>query len=328
MKNFFLKLLLTCFALVTTSIQAQYTSIINSNSPGFSQSPYSVGTGVYQFESDLFLKNLSIEPTFSQPQSTGVNFLFRTSFFLEKLELNTQLTYQKDKVAFKNIFTSDYFTTGLSQFTIGAKYLIYQPNYKDKTKEIRSWRKRHAFDAMRFIPSVGIYVGVNTDYVGDLYKLQQITPKVGLLLQHNLTNEFNVISNIYYDKIGSDFSEISYIITATQNFTQRWSGFLEHQAIIMENQNNINYGLGFAYLFNRNFQINASGKFIEEGRSKGFYGSLGVSYRIDRHRDSYIELDENGNEIKEPKISDSKKAKKANKKRKRRRRRKRFLGIF
>ncbi|MCG1035577.1 transporter [Polaribacter sargassicola] len=328
MKKLVAKLLFLLILLVNNYIQAQYTGIINSNSPGFSQSPYSVGTGVYQLESNFFYKNLSIEPTFSQPQSIGADLLFRTSFFLEKLELNMQLTYQKDKVAFKNIFTSDYFTMGFSQFTVGAKYLIYEPNYKDKSKEIRSWRKRHAFDFRRFIPSVGVYVGVNTDYVEERYKVQQITPKVGLLLQHSLTNEFNVISNIYYDKIGSDFSEISYIITATQNFTQRWSGFLEHQAIIMENLNKVNYGLGLAYLFNRNLQVNTSGRFVQEGRSQGFYGSLGVSYRLDRHKDSYIELDEYGKEIKEPKISDIRKTKKANKKRKKRKRRKRFLGIF
>jgi len=322
MKNIFLKLSIILIVLVTTSIQAQYTNIINSNSPGFSQSPYSVGTGVYQFETNFFLKNASIEPTFSQPESMGVDFQFRTSFFLQKLELNTQLTYQRDKVAFKNIFTSHYFTTGLSKFTIGAKYLVFHSKYKDKTKEIRSWRKRHAFDFRRFIPSVAIYAGVNTDYVGDIYKEQKITPKVGLLLQQNITNDFNIISNVYYDKIGSDFSEISYIITATQNFTQRWSGFLEHQNVFLETQNNINIGAGLAYLFSRNLQANTSARFIQEGKSQGFFGGLGLSYRIDRHRDSYVELDDYGQEIKDPKKSKSKK------KRRKRNKKKRFLGIF
>lgn len=298
MKNLFLKLFFVFFLLGITSLQAQYTDVINSNKPGFSESPYSVGTGVYQFESNFFFKNSSIEPTFSRPQAFGVDLLFRTSFFLEKLELNTQLTYQNDKIAFKNIFTSHYFSAGLSKFTIGAKYLLFEPTYTDKTKEVRSWKRRNAFDKKRFIPSVAIYLGMNTDFVNELYKTQSITPKVGVLLQHNLSNELNVISNVYYDKIGTDFSEISYIVTATQNFGDRWSGFLEHQGVFLKYQNNINFGTGVAYLFNKDFQINASARYLLEGKSSGFFGGLGISYRIDKHQDSYIELDANGKQLK------------------------------
>jgi hypothetical protein len=292
MKNFFLHLVLILSLLEITSIQAQYTDVINSNKPGFSESPYSVGTGVYQFESNFFYRNTSIEPIFSKPQSFGVDLIFRTSFFLEKLELNTQLAYQRDKVAFKNIFTSHYFTSGLSKLSVGAKYLLFEPKYTDKTKEVRSWRRRFSFDKKRFIPSIAIYVGMNTNFVSEIYKTESITPKVGVLLQHNLTNEFNVVSNVFYDKIGSDFSEISYIITATQNFSDQWSGFIEHQGIFQKHQNNINFGTGLAYLFSKNFQINVSTRFLQEGKSQGFYGSLGISYRIDRHQDSYTDLDQ------------------------------------
>jgi hypothetical protein len=297
MKNIFLTFFLALNLLVTNSIQAQYTDVINSNKPGFSESPYSVGTGVYQFETNVFYKNTGITPTFSIPKSYGVDILFRTSFFLERLELNTQLTYQKDKVAFKNIFTSNYITSGLSKFSVGAKYLVYQPTYKDKNKEVRSWKRKNAFDKRRLIPSVAIYAGMNTDLVNDIYKSGKITPKAGLLLQHNLTNEFNLISNVFYDKIGTDFPEISYIVTATQNFNDRWSGFLEHQTVFLKYQNNLNFGTGLAYLFNKNLQINASGRFIKEGKSQGFYGILGVSYRIDKHKDSYIDTDEHRKEI-------------------------------
>lgn len=303
MKNFFLKLFFTSTLLITNLLQAQYTEVINSNKPGFSESPYSVGTGVYQFESNFFLKDKSIEPTFSQPKSAGFDFLFRTSFFLEKLELNTQLTYQKDKVAFKNIFTSSYNTSGISKLSVGAKYLVFQPEYTDKSKEVRSWKKRHAFDKKRLIPSVAVYAGMNTDFVNDIYKTGKITPKAGILLQHNLTNQFNIISNVYYDKIGTDFPEISYIVTATQNFGNRWSGFLEQQTVFLETQNNLSFGTGLAFLFNKDFQINASGRFLKQGKSEGFYAGLGISYRIDRHQDSYVELNENGKEIKETPIS-------------------------
>ncbi|QTD37201.1 transporter [Polaribacter batillariae] len=296
-------LFLLFFLVGFRSLYAQYTDVINSNKPGFSESPYSVGSGVYQFESNLFFRNTSIERTFTRPQSFGIDVLFRTSFFLERLELNTQFSYQKDKVAFKNIFTSHYFTSGFGKMTIGAKYLVFQQEYEDKSKEVRSWKRRHAFDMKRLVPSVSIYLGMNTDFVNDIYKTGGITPKVGLLLQNNLTRDFNVITNVYYDKIGSDFAEFSYIITATQNFSDQWSAFFENQTIYQKYQTNTNLGAGLAYLYNRDLQINASGRLLLEGKAQGFYAGLGVSYRINNHEDSYIELDENGQELKDTPIT-------------------------
>tara|TARA_B110001450_G_scaffold220588_1_gene216137 strand:- start:23 stop:1024 length:1002 start_codon:yes stop_codon:yes gene_type:complete len=303
MKNLLLKLFFISCSLATTSLKAQYTEIINSNKPGFSESPYSVGKGVYQFENNFFSKNLTTGPPFSIPKSFGVDLLFRTSLFLEKLELNTQVTFQKDKVAIQNVFNSNYFTSGISKFTIGAKYLLFKPTYKDVSKEVRSWKRRNAFDKKRFIPSVAVYLGVNLDFINEIHKTGNITPKIGVLLQQNLTNDFNLISNIFYDKIGTEFSEISYIISATHNFANRWSGFIEHQGIILKHQKNLNLGTGITYLFNKDIQVNTSARFLQEGQSRGFYGSVGVSYRIDEHKDSFVELDENGKKITDTPVS-------------------------
>lgn len=290
--------LLLCFFIgAITTVYGQYTEVINSNKPGFSESPYSVGTGVYQFETNLFYRNTSIEPTFTQPQSFGIDLLFRTSFLSEKLEFNTQIAYQRDKIAFNNIFTSHYFTSGLSKFTVAAKYLLFQPEYEDKSKEVRSWRRRMAFDKKRLIPSVAIYAGLNTDFLADNHKVGSISPKVGILLQNNLSKYFNIITNVYYDNIGTNFTEISYIVTGTYNFSDRWSYFIENQGIFREFQNDINIGGGLAYLFSRNLQINTSGRYIIEGNANGAYATLGVSYRIDKHKDSYKDLDENGNKL-------------------------------
>jgi len=303
MKNVKPVLFFILFIFSFFSIYSQYTDVINSNKPGFSESPYSVGSGVYQFESNLFFRNTTIEPTFSIPQSLGVDFLFRTSFFLERLELNTQITYQRDKVAFKNIFQSHYFTSGLSRVTIGAKYLLFQQKLEDKTKEVRSWKRRNAFDKNRLIPSVAIYLGMNNDFINEIHKTGSITPKVGVLLQNNLSNDFNIITNFFYDKIGSAAAEFSYIITGTFNFSGRWSAFFENQGIFQENRTNSNIGTGLAFLMNRNLQINTSARALFEGEATGFYTGLGVSYRIDNHKDSYVELDENGKELKDTPIS-------------------------
>jgi len=288
-----------CFAFVLlflfSQANAQYTEVINSNKPGFSESPYSVGTGVYQFESNIFYRKSTIEPTFSRPESLGFDLLFRTSFLLEKLELNAQIAYQKDELGFKNIFTNDDVgsESGLSQLSVAVKYLLYEQKFTDKTKEVRSWRRKMAFDYKRLIPSVAVYAGYNTNFVGDIFKKEKATPKAGILLQNDLSDYFNVITNVYYDFIGTDFEEISYIVTATYNFSSRWSTFFENQGIFREFQNDTNFGTGLAYLFSRDLQINTSARLLIEGEATGFYGGFGISYRIDRHKDSYKDFNPN-----------------------------------
>ena len=283
-------------------VQAQYTTVINSNRPGISESPYSVGSGVYQLESSLFYRNMPHIETFSNPESFGLNMLFRTSFFLEQLEFNLNTSLSNDKIGFKNLFSSSYNTTGLSKFTLGAKYMIYAPTYSDKSKEIRSWRARHSFDWKRWIPHIGVFAGINFDnFLTDYYKKGGFSTRVGLLLQNEFSNKLNVISNIFLDKIGTDYSEYSFIVTSTYNINDYWSSFIELQGIFEKYQKKSSIGGGAAYLLNPNLQLNASVRGNLEGNLFGITSTLGVSYRLDRHEDAFVELDDTGNKIEEDK---------------------------
>ncbi|MDY0781160.1 transporter [Tenacibaculum sp. IB213877] len=292
------KLLILFVLLFSICVSAQYTEVINSNRPGFSESPYSVGTGVYQFESSLFYRKADAIPTFSNPQAYGLNLHFRTGLISQKFELNLTTAIQQDKMAFKNVFESSYNQFGFGQFTIGAKYLAYHPDYSKREKEIRSWRKRHSFDFRRWIPHVAPYIGLNFgSFLNDYHQRGGITPKVGVLLQNEFSNKLNVITNIYYNYIGGYLPEWSYVLTGTYNFNDKWSGFAEHQALFNKEEKQSNLGLGAAYLFNKNLQINGSLRATFQEETAGFYTSIGVSYRIDNHVDDFIELDEFGNKI-------------------------------
>mgnify|MGYP000165059713 CR=1 FL=1 len=291
------KILLFFFICSSYLVNAQYTNVINSNRPGFSESPYSVGSGIYQLETGFFYNTSKIVRTFTIPNSFGYNMVFRTSFFDDKLEFNSNFTLQSDKVAFKNVFTSDYYTTGISNLTFGAKYLVFHQEYEDKSKEIRSWKKRHAFDWKRAIPSVAVYLGINTNLVNNIYKLEGLTPKFGVLLQNNLSNNLNIVSNLFIDNVGSDYSEFSYIVTGTYAVNQNWSAFLEHQGRYNKYQTNNNFGTGVAYLFSRHFQVDASTRLNFNGKTTEFYTGLGFSFRLDRHIPKFDLVDEKGNKI-------------------------------
>ena len=173
---------------------AQYTEVINSRRPGFSDSPYSLGTGVYQVEGGLFYKNIgnylnyyfldgdsNISNNYSST-SIGSDIFLRSGLFFERLELNIDMSVRHenrdvilklaDKVNNKNHSSSlNTSSFGLDKFNIGAKFLVYKPTYTDKSKEIRSWKARHSFDFKRLIPAVAVYAGINTNMIlDDLYK--------------------------------------------------------------------------------------------------------------------------------------------------------------
>ena len=301
----YLSMIRKCFAfffllLITSFVaNAQYTEVINSNRPGISESPYSVGQNVYQFESSIFYRKAKPLATFSNPKSTGLNLQFRTSFINEKLEFNLTTALQNDTYAFTNIFTSEYNKFTLGQFTLAAKYLVFAPNYKKKSEEIRSWKKRHSFGWDRWIPHIGVYAGANFGgFLSDYHNRGGITPKFGVLLQNELSNQLNIITNIYYNYAFGRLPEFSYIVTGTYNFNFHWSGFIEHQALFNKQEKQSNLGLGIAYLFSNDLQINSAVKATFQAENNiGIYAGLGASYRIDRHQDKYVELDEFGNPI-------------------------------
>jgi hypothetical protein len=282
-------------------ITAQYTEIINSKRPGFSESPYSIGTNVYQFETGLFYRSSNNTEINGIPKSVGGNLFFRYGKFSEKLELNAAIAYQKDKIydlgdinnhnnplnEFGNNTTKSTINIkGISHLTIGAKYLLYQQKYTDKTKEIRSWKRKMAFDKKRLIPSVGVYAGVNTNFLGPDFKDNGISYKAALLLQNDFSDRLVVLTNIIADKITSDFNYYSYIVTMTYAMSEKWSYFIENQGLFNKrNAPKYNFGSGIAYLYSDDIQLDASIRTNFFDDYSFIYASVGVAWRLDKHKE-------------------------------------------
>lgn len=268
-------------------MNAQYTDIINSKRPGFSESPYSVGTKVYQFETGLFYKQNNDESNFAYPNTFGGELFFRTSPFFEKLEVNVNIAYQTDEV--QNPIGENYNISGLSDLRFGIKYLIYQQEYTDKSKEIRSWKARTSFDKNRLIPTIGVYGGINTNFLSEDYKAESISFKGAILLQNDFSDRLVLLTNLIVDNIASENMGYGYIITMTYAITPNWSFFVEF-AGKYETSDSSEYqlGTGIAYLISRDLQIDASYRTnIFENYSYN-YLSVGASYRIDRHQDAAL----------------------------------------
>ena len=284
MKRVFLILILFS---ITQIVNAQYTEIINSKRPGFSESPYSIGTNVFQFETGFFHRssNNKIHP--ATPNTIGGELFFRYGKFKEKLEFNVKVAYQRNEIL--NTPNPNFNISGISELTIGAKYLIYEQKYTDKSKEIRSWKRRTAFDKKRFIPSVGAFVGVNTNFLGEDFKENELTLKGAVLLQNDFSSRLVLLTNLIADKILSDSYEYSYIATMTYAINYKWSYFIENQGIFEEGFTpKFHFGTGLAYLFSRNLQLDASVRTNFFDDYSFLYSSVGVAWRLDKHSDEII----------------------------------------
>ncbi len=282
MKKFSILLLLF---FVFQTITAQYTEIINSKRPGFSESPYGVGTNVFQVEGGIFYQKLLIDKMFDTSKSFGTNVYLRYGKFSERLEFNLDLSYQKDERVFYNVITPTYFydVSGISKLRFGIKYLIYNQKYTDKSKEVRSWKKRTSFDYKRLIPSIGVYVGVNPNFLSTDFKEQGVSLKGALLLQNDLSNRFVILTNLYANKILLDNLEYGYIFTATYALNDKWSIFGENQGVFNKYENTYQFGGGTAYLVNNNVQLDLSVRGDLLANETNYYIALGGSWRLDRH---------------------------------------------
>jgi hypothetical protein len=284
MKNvLFLVVFLTSFQMIT----AQYTEIINSKRPGFSESPYGVGTNVYQLETGIFYNSNNDKSLEAYPKTLGGELFFRVGKFKERLEFNANVAYQRDEV--KNLSGPNFNIKGISDLTVGAKYLVYQQEYTDKSKEIRSWKRKMAFDKKRLIPSVGVYGGAHLNFLSKDYKNDGMSYKGAVLLQNDFTDRLVLLTNLIADKITSEDKYYSYIVTMTYAINQNWSYFIENQGRYYNDFSpNYQFGTGVAYLVTENLQLDASARTNFFDDYSYLYATAGISWRLDRHQDSYV----------------------------------------
>ncbi len=277
------------FLMLAYTGYGQYTEVINSKRPGFSESPFGIGTRVFQLETGGFYQHNNQSVVGGLSNSYGMDLFLRSGFIWEKLELNLALRYQADKIMDDLASGHTYAQSGMSQFTFGAKYLFYMPKYKDPSKEIRSWKKKWAFDTKRLIPSIGLYAGLNTNFLGTTYKAPSLSPKVVLLLQNDFSPYLIWVNNIVADYLTLDTQRtFGYISTLSYSMTDRFSIFGETQGMFRKDSKEFLFGGGFAYLPSKDMQIDIFARHEIEFDYLNLYGGLGFSWRLDHHKDKVM----------------------------------------
>jgi hypothetical protein len=292
LRQFLVLVMLTVFV----SASAQYTDVINSNRPGVSKAAFSIGTNVLQFELGGFSIKEEHNPLNYEVSGFGVDFSARYGLLFEELEINIEGVYQNDTFTNNNSFLSSEFgRSNFRNFAIGAKYLVYDP-YKNSEEEdkpnLYSYHANRKFKWKSLIPAVSVYVGANFDSKNNPFTppdVEGFSPKVMIATQNNFSGGWVFVMNLIKDRIGSDFSEFQYILTLTHSFSPQWVVFGETQGIQSDFYADNIFRVGGAYLWTKDFQLDANIAFNTKDTPSVFNIALGASYRLDFHKDKKID---------------------------------------
>lgn len=301
MKHIFSLLLL----ILPLCLQAQYTETINSNRPGESFGAYAVGNNVLQFETGLAYgkdthSNLLI------PNKSQIDFQYQVRYglYMEQLEIILDGTFASAEEQY--LRGGQEITNSYSNFesnTLGAKYLIYDPNIKriKEGPDLTSWKANNTFQWRDLIPAVSAYAGVNLRFGNNPYLYQDessISPKAAIITQNNW-GRWVFVSNLIADKITETEPTYAGIFTLTHSIYSHTGIFAEFQTYISDIYSDEILRGGVAFLVNDNLQIDASGLVNFKDTPERWRFGLGVSYRIDMHtEDEYILDDEQEEELK------------------------------
>ena len=325
-KPFYIKRVSSCilFALflMPWALMSQYTDVINSNRPGLSVSAYAVGKNVIQAELGLFYEQSDHSLLNTQSDMWGTDLSLRYGLLFEKLELNYEGSFQDQDIIFSN-FDIKAKRRDFSRNRLGLKFLVYDPfkNPEKNKPNLYSWRANHKFQLKNLLPAVSIYEGANFVLGDNPYYPGEATvsPRIMLATQSRLTPRFVMITNTIYDRIGTEFPELSYIISLSHAFRNpKWSAFVEHQGIQSDRYADLLLRGGVAHLLNERLQVDFNlGASFKNTPSRVFV-SAGGSYRFDFHKDSLVPIedqdaDENGGAIEKNAMKKEKKKKRKNK---------------
>ncbi|MEE1898339.1 transporter [Flavobacterium rakeshii] len=278
--NFIKKYLPLALLLTSTCLHAQYTDQINSNRPGESMSGFAVGKTIFQVETGIYGIWEDHDILNYDAKGTGLDLQIRYGAFLEELEFVLDAQYQFD---WYNNALQTYSRNDFKQFTVGAKYLIYDPdkNYNPEPN-LYSWKANHKFRWRNLIPAVAVYGGINLVGGKSIYTFPQdeVSPKLMAITHHHF-GKWVWVNNLIADKITTEYPSYGWISTLTHGFNDKWSAFGEFQGYDSDYYADAIFRLGAAHLLNDTMQIDASISKNFKDTPFLLYGGVGFSWRFD-----------------------------------------------
>ncbi len=275
-------------------LKAQYTDIINSNRPGVSVSAYAVGKNVIQGEWGFSYESQEHNLLNTETDILETDLGLRYGLLFETLELHYEGTFSNHDVYNTGFDTA----TTLRNFTqnrLGLKWLLFDP-FKDPDRNkpnLYSWKANNRFQLRDLVPAISVYGGVNYIF-GDnpFFPNDPALSYRGMIAtQSKLGRRLVLITNIAYDRITTDDPELSYVISLSHALANpKWSIFIENQGIDSDRYTDSLLRGGIAHLFSENFQADLLLGASMKNTPSRLFGSLGISYRLDFHKDQPVSI--------------------------------------
>ncbi len=303
---------------VSSICNAQFTDEVNSNRPGKSMMAFSVGKNVIQTETGVNYISEKHENLNYNAKGFNADLALRWGLLKEELEVIGEIQYQKDSYNQYGLATD---RSALRQTILGVKYLFYDPFKNGPEKpNVYSWKANHRFKWKQFIPAFAGYVGMNFNLAKDnLFNYGPIdviepsfSPKVMAIAQNHFGTRTVLVTNLAYNKIGTEFSSIDYILTLTHGINQNWSAFIENQGYNGKYYSDGIVRLGAAYLHKKNMQFDASFGTNIKNTPGILYGGIGFTWRFTKNYKE-VKMDKPGTRSKMDKKMDKKADKKKRK---------------
>ena len=315
--------------LLPVTLTAQYTEMINTNQPGQSQGAFSVGTKVLQFESGITLGKEKHNLLNTETKLFNWDYSVRYGIWREELEISLMGSFQRNKVSYTVGTAEEDPYSNFKSNTLGAKYLVYDPYRKRELEgpNLYSWKKNNRFQWRDLIPAVSVYAGANFDFADNPflpYQESTISPKVLVSTQNNWLGGLVFVTNLFADRITTDYPTYGYIVTLTYATHRYFSIFVENQGFKSDFYADNIFRAGAAVLLYEDLHVDLSGTLNFKNTPSLQYARVGVAYRLDMHsKDEFLEeKGKEGRELRRAEKDQKKANKKALKQKKKERKRK------
>ncbi|ANW95272.1 hypothetical protein AXE80_02765 [Wenyingzhuangia fucanilytica] len=278
-----------CFILFTNTNHAQYTSIINANTPGDTETPYAVGRRVFQVENTLFYNNNNNQNINSKASSFSNDINLQYGFWSERLQATLKHRFTSSDVTLNGASNQ---ILGTEDLSIGLKYLLYHHVNKESPELKKSWKRRYGFKYNGLIPSIGIAAYVNTPLSNTDFNKNTTTGSVSLIAQNNINKKLSINNQFDLKYIGEAYQEFIYSISSSYVVARRFNPYFQFRYHHLTDFDFFNVGVGTPFLVNKDLAIGIHYNAAIGNKISGHEVGLNLAFRIDRHYDRWEYIDE------------------------------------
>lgn len=255
-------LLCICFSFIS---QAQTSETIVSSRPGQAFAPQVTGTGVFQVQSGF----LTGESDFGVISPVDVDIFIHNTLFRygisESFEVRASLTAENNRITGPQINSTD--QKGISDLAVGMRYVLLDGS--------------NSAGKMALQADIGLPLRTGTFSGNDNFSYQLLLIQTYSVFTENLT--LNVNLGLVSPALNAT-PEGKYVVNFSHPVGDKLSAFLEHYGFISDGRVNAFYDGGFAYLINKDIQLDLSAGFGNNGEGETetsfWFADAGISFRL------------------------------------------------